>query len=65
MLNAVMIEQVLTIDKLLKHRRKYMGEVFHRIMIKKQHPIFVKAKYRIVRAEKKRNERLNQKKVRG
>lgn len=50
---------VLPTDNLLKPQKKYMGEDFHRIMIEKQHSIFVKARNGILRTKKKRNERVS------
>jgi len=50
---------VLPVDNLLKPRRKYMGEDHHRLIIEQQHKTFVKARRRIRRAQKKRNEAIN------
>lgn len=50
---------VLSVDNLLKPRRKYMGEDHHRLIIEHQHKTFVRARGRMRRAQKKRNERIN------
>ena len=50
---------MLPIDYLLKPRRKYVGEDFHRIILQHPHKIFMQAKQRIKRTQKKRNKRIN------
>ena len=50
---------ILPIDNLLKPRRKYVGEDFHRIILQYQHKIFMQAKQRIKCTQKNRNERIN------
>ena len=49
----------LPVNNLLKTRRKYMGEDHHHLLIEQQHKIFVKARNRIRRAQKKRNYAIN------
>ena len=50
---------ILPIDNLLKPRRKYVGEDFDQIILQNQHNISMRARQRIKRAQKKRNERVN------
>ena len=50
---------ILPIDKMLKPRRKYMGEDHHRVILEQQHRVFMQARTRMKRAQKKRNERVN------
>ena len=47
------------VDNLIKPRRKYMDEDHHRLIIEQQHKIFVRARDRIRRAQKKRNYVIN------
>lgn len=50
---------VLPMDNLLKSRRKYKMEDHHELIIEQQYRLFVQAKRRIQRAQKKRNGEMN------
>ena len=49
----------LPVDNLLKPRRRYMGEDHHQLLLEQQHKIFVQARRRIKRAQKRKNDRIN------
>ena len=50
---------VLSVDNLLRPRRKYVGEDHYRLVIEQQHKIFVQTQRRIKRAQKRRNSIVN------
>ena len=52
-------EVVLTIDNILKSRRKYQGEEPHKIALEQQHKNFLLVHQNRTKAQKKRNERIN------
>ena len=50
---------ILPIGNLLGPRKKYRGLDHHKILLDKQHQIFIRARNRIKRTQKKRNKRVN------
>lgn len=50
---------VLSVDDLVKLHKKYMGEDQHQLFIEKQPKLFVQARRRIKKAQKRRNAKLN------
>ena len=50
---------MLPIDYLLKPQRKYMGEDHHKLIIEKQHKIFIQDRKGISCAQKRQNDKIN------